>query len=65
MSNSSYVMCAACLSQYTNRQDRAFKSMWADTVYRGNALCLDHFDDIRLREQNQQARQAAQPATTN
>lgn len=44
------LLCAACVAARPNDQDAAFGSEWASTIYQGNALCLQHFRDIRIKE---------------
>jgi hypothetical protein len=46
------LLCAACVAARPNDQDAAYGSEWASTIYRGNGLCLPHFREVRIKEQD-------------
>lgn len=50
------LLCAACVAAQPSNGDAAFKSAWATTIYRGNALCLEHFRTMRTQEQDAELR---------
>lgn len=56
MSDQILLLCAACLAARPNDQDAAWGSEWATTIYRGNALCLTHFREVRTQEQDRALR---------
>lgn len=56
MSREVLFLCAACIAARPNDQDAAFGSEWATTIYRGNALCLTHFREVRTQEQDAKLR---------
>lgn len=50
------LLCAACVAARPNDTDAAWGSEWASTIYQGNALCLIHFREIRVKEQDARLR---------
>lgn len=50
------LMCAACLAERPNDTDAAWQSEWATTIYRGNGLCLPHFREVRVKEEDARLR---------
>lgn len=45
--NSLYLMCSQCLAETDNP---AWQAIWATTIYKGYALCMEHFVALRARE---------------
>lgn len=41
------LLCAACIAGSDDRQHAAWNSRWAVTIYRGYALCIDHYEEMR------------------
>jgi len=50
-------LCAACIANSDSRQHAAWNSRWAVTIYRGNALCIEHFEEIRDAESKKKSTQ--------
>jgi hypothetical protein len=55
----STLLCAACIASSDGRQQAAWTSRWAVTIYRGNALCMDHYEEIRKADVTKAAKKAA------
>jgi hypothetical protein len=46
------LLCAACMASHPTDDAAAFGSEWSTTIYRGNALCMKHFREQRIAEQD-------------
>lgn len=53
------LLCAACIAGSDDRQHAAWNSRWAVTIYRGYALCIDHYEEMRKADIAKKQKSAA------